>query len=264
MLKIKLTTLAFITFLLSGSAYAQQQSSNDDFFPQGRYLESPAQCKKLLKNKNAEFTNMLTIKGNEISGWEFGCTIKTKQKITDGYKIQADCGGEGDNWKATTELKTDGTKYIFGNMFNVPDVPPQTYYFCEQNNSTASTATAASKNLINPISPNAYLFEILENNSHRASWNKITARNIPKWLDRFSKTKNGTCFPGEQIELDGEKYQLSSVCEPHNCGNAFYVMFDSSGLNAWGMLKEYGKSNKFYGEFDNAKKNALLEYSKKN
>lgn len=115
-----------------------------DFFPDGQYLDSEAECARFNTNKQDEFPNMLSIKGNEITGWEFGCTITNTIKNGNAYKIAADCMGEGDTWKISTELKTDGKAFNFGSLSNEKD-----YYLCslqskpsEQANTKAGASSA--------------------------------------------------------------------------------------------------------------------------
>jgi len=123
---------------VASSQNTQKEPENNNLssvIPDGRYLTSESDCQKLNTDENAEFDNMLTVKGNEISGYEFGCTVKSAKIQSNSAAISGDCGGEGENWKIKTNIKSDGKTYNFG---KIPDAgaisngnkPSKDYYYC--------------------------------------------------------------------------------------------------------------------------------------
>jgi len=106
----------------------------------------------------------------------------------------------------------------------------------------------------------AYLFEVLAKSNYYKSWNALflEEKNVDYWLVQYSKTKNGPATHGNAVELGGARFQIYSVCKAHGCGgNMFYVLFAPKGATAWGLLLKEGKSERFFGNPDEEKKDVL-------
>lgn len=159
--------------LTSEAANANSQTSSkqtfNDVIKSGRYLKSTNACSELLAEPTKEFDSLIHIEGNEITGWEWGCTVK-QFKIKDmSVDVTGDCGGEGEKWKLNSKFSVRGDIVNFGKMTNNED-----YYLCNlgidfeerqkadvqksidnfEKNKNASTETVTEANVVNPEAPN--------------------------------------------------------------------------------------------------------------
>lgn len=106
-----------------------------------------------------------------------------------------------------------------------------------------------------------YLYDALAKPGYQKSWNALlrSEKNIPAWLAQYANTNNGPTTPGTEISLGDARYQIHNVCKAHDCGdNMFYVLFALDGARAWGLLLTKDKGKRFFGNPDEAKKDALL------
>ena len=106
----------------------------------------------------------------------------------------------------------------------------------------------------------AYLYEVLAKPAYLKSWNALILgeENVDDWLARYGKTKNGPAGLGTIVKLGNTRYQINSVCKTHNCGNhQFFVLFSANGAKAWGLLLTNMKDERFFGNPDEEKRQAL-------
>lgn len=105
-----------------------------------------------------------------------------------------------------------------------------------------------------------YLFDILAKPAYLKSWNALFAgeKNVDAWLGRYAKTKDGPASPGKRVTLGGAAHYVGNVCKTHDCGdNRFFVLFTADGTKAWGLLVRNGTTERFFGNPDDARKDAL-------
>jgi hypothetical protein len=105
-----------------------------------------------------------------------------------------------------------------------------------------------------------YLYDVLAKPGYRKSWNTlfIGEQHVASWLTRYARTKNGPTTPGTTIALGDARYQVHHVCKVHDCGdNMFHVLFALDGARAWGLLLQKGRDERFFGNPDEEKKEAL-------
>ena len=197
-------------------------ANGDEFFPDGKYLPREADCRKLLNDKNAEFDSMLTIKGNEITGYEMGCTIKSKEKNGASYRVEADCGGEGETWNVKTDFKTDGKKYNFGQLSN-----NRNYLLCVRTPTEAATpvTTSATNTPANTISQPSPSNKTIALGSHCGSTASITQLNgadttnafLQAAMTRDQAIESCTCdAPSPEAALKGKKLEACIQAESKN------------------------------------------------
>jgi hypothetical protein len=46
---------------------------------------------------------------------------------------------------------------------------------------------------------------------------------------------NGVTTPLKPVEIDGKARLLSSVCEPHNCGHRYSILYDPAARSMTGV-----------------------------
>lgn len=105
-----------------------------------------------------------------------------------------------------------------------------------------------------------YLFDILAKPGYLKSWNALlrAEKQLDPWLAQYARTRNGPTAPGATVTLGGTRYQIHNVCKAHDCGdNRFYVLFAPGGARAWGLLLKKEKDERFFGNPDDEKKDAL-------
>lgn len=110
-----------------------------------------------------------------------------------------------------------------------------------------------------------YLFDVLDKPRYKKSWDALLGeeKHLAPWLARYAKTRNGPTTPGTTITLGGARYQVHAVCKAHDCGdNMFHVLFAPGGARAWGLLLKDEKDERFFGNPDEEKKNALRTAAK--
>ena len=106
----------------------------------------------------------------------------------------------------------------------------------------------------------AYLYEVLAKPAYLKSWNALILgeENVDDWLAHYAKTKNGPAGAGIGVKLGTTRYQINSVCKTHDCGNnQFFVLFSANGAKAWGLLLTNMKGERFFGNPDEEKRQAL-------
>lgn len=107
-----------------------------------------------------------------------------------------------------------------------------------------------------------YLFDTLKRPVWRKAWNNMLASGgrMPEWIGVFSRTYNGVATPASLVNIGDKTYELATVCKPHDCGdNQLYVLFKSDGLQAFGLLLQTGKPQRFLGAPDAAQQAALVQ-----
>ena len=104
-----------------------------------------------------------------------------------------------------------------------------------------------------------YLFEQLKKPAYRSSLDAILrGQRLPGWIGVFMKTMNGVANPGSAVNVDGQPFELYSVCEPHNCGGNFlYVLYAPGGGQAFGIVTKEGKVIAVLGNPNPAQRQAL-------
>jgi len=110
------------------------------------------------------------------------------------------------------------------------------------------------------VSSDKYLFDLLAKPTYRKAWNTLFLgeEDVDDWLAQYSKTKNGPAGVGKMVAVGDAQYQVNTVCKTHECGdNQFYVLFSPNGDRAWGLLLIDRERERFFGNPDEEKKNAL-------
>lgn len=106
-----------------------------------------------------------------------------------------------------------------------------------------------------------YLFEQLKKPVYRTSFNALFQgqHQLEPWLKGYIKTGNGVDVPSTSLVLNGQPYSLHEVCQPHNCPcNVLYVLFTPTGGRAYALFTKDDGSQRFFGNPDDAIKEALL------
>ena len=115
--------------LTSEVANANSQTSSkqtfNDVIKSGRYLKSTNACSELSAEPTKEFDSLIHIEGNEITGWEWGCSVKQFKIKNQSVDVTLDCGGEGENWTEKTKFSVRGDIVNFGKMSE-----NKNYYLC--------------------------------------------------------------------------------------------------------------------------------------
>lgn len=106
-----------------------------------------------------------------------------------------------------------------------------------------------------------YLFDLLKRPAYRQAWNAaLSGADAPQWLTAFGRGGNGVATPSSTITIEGQTYEVASVCKPHDCGdNQFYALFVRGGAKAWGLLQENGRPPRFFGAPSPAQRAALIK-----
>lgn len=110
------------------------------------------------------------------------------------------------------------------------------------------------------LDPEPYLFDLLAKLNYREAWDALFLgeQDVDEWLAQYAETTDGPSSPGTTIKLSGSSYQICNVCKTGDCGdNMFYVLFAQDGSKAWGLLLRDGNVERFFGDPDEEKKNAL-------
>jgi hypothetical protein len=108
--------------------------------------------------------------------------------------------------------------------------------------------------------PVPFLFELLPKPNYSQAWHALFVgeQHVDDWLAKYAETLDGPSSPGTTIKLSGISYETGNVCKAHDCGdNRFYVLFAPTGSKAWGLLLKDGNAERFFGDPDDEKKNAL-------
>jgi len=106
-----------------------------------------------------------------------------------------------------------------------------------------------------------YLYEQLKKPAYKASLTSILQgqKNLPPWTGAFLKTMNGVANPGTPLVVEGQPFELYSVCEPHNCGGNFlYVLYAQGGVRAWALVTKEGKPLAVLGNPSDAQRKVLM------
>lgn len=105
------------------------------------------------------------------------------------------------------------------------------------------------------------LFDLLKRPAYKQAWNEmLKGAPAPQWLSAFGRGGNGVASPSTTVRIDGQSYEVSNVCKPHDCGdNQFYILFTRGGGQAWGLLQEAGKPPRFYGNPTAGQRAALIK-----
>jgi hypothetical protein len=109
--------------------------------------------------------------------------------------------------------------------------------------------------------PLPYLFDQLKKPAYKASLDTIMRgqSKLPRWIGIFLKTKNGVANPGTEVTVEGQQFELYSVCEPHNCGENFlYVLYTPGGDHAFALVTQDGKVLTVLGNPSPAQRQALM------
>lgn len=86
---------------------------------------------------------------------------------------------------------------------------------------------------------------------------------VPSELERIDWLfqMQAVTTPVETLELDGQRYYLGWMCQPHDCGdNIAYFIIEQRGLAAAGFLSSYNEAvaGRFFGSLDAGLLDALL------
>lgn len=76
--------------------------------------------------------------------------------------------------------------------------------------------------------------ELIQQPVYKTSWQKMIKgqKNLPAWARKGA----GTSAPAEWVEQAGKKYQIGSICKPHDCASHFLlVAFSDDKKQAWGV-----------------------------
>jgi len=95
-----------------------------------------------------------------------------------------------------------------------------------------------------------YFFEQLKNPAYKNSFELLFAdqKNVEPWVKRYITTSNGVDSPGESRQIQGKKYELYQICEPHNCGGNFlYIIVEPGGAKAWALLTKDSEISRIFG-----------------
>ncbi len=105
-----------------------------------------------------------------------------------------------------------------------------------------------------------YLSDVLARPGYLKSWNALlrAEKQLDPWLAQYARTRNGPTAPGVAVTLGGTRFQIHNVCKAHDCGdNRFFVLFAPDGARAWGLLLSKDRDERFFGNPDEVKKEAL-------
>jgi hypothetical protein len=108
-----------------------------------------------------------------------------------------------------------------------------------------------------------FLFDVLHGRTaYHASWDKLMklVQPTPDWLAQFNRNFDGVAGQVSSVNIDGKSYEMSFVCKPTDCaGHKFVVLFDASGVHAYGALG--GKDNEpaFFGAPSPAEQEAMTK-----
>jgi hypothetical protein len=111
------------------------------------------------------------------------------------------------------------------------------------------------------IAADTYLFDVIKNPSYARALTSLleSSRNLPAWTREVLKTKGD--YVGSPVvysTVEGTRYELFFTCKAHDCAdNQLQVMFSPNGAQAWGALKEDGKSIAYLGAPSPAQQAAL-------
>ena len=102
------------------------------------------------------------------------------------------------------------------------------------------------------------LFDLLKQTAYRTAWDAMFRGKQPApWIVTFAKTGNGVTSPSTPVTVEGEYDVLAWVCKPHDCGdNQLFVIFAPDGRQAWALAAE-GERQRWYGDPDEAVRDAL-------
>lgn len=106
-----------------------------------------------------------------------------------------------------------------------------------------------------------YLSEQLGHRNYDAPFRALfpDQANLRPWLARYLANHDGVEMPGHMVEANGQRYEIYTVCQPHNCaGNFLYVLFKPGGNAAWALLTGDGGKNSLFGA-PNYQQESVLE-----
>ncbi|WAC27875.1 Ivy family c-type lysozyme inhibitor [Ancylobacter sp. SL191] len=78
-----------------------------------------------------------------------------------------------------------------------------------------------------------YLFNVVKTDPYRSAFNRMIAalRKTEPWLD------NGVTAPSVTVVARGLRFEVFSICQPHNCSdNHMQVLFSPDSTRAYGVL----------------------------
>ncbi|MFA6067691.1 hypothetical protein AKG95_18515 [Janthinobacterium lividum] len=82
-------------------------------------------------------------------------------------------------------------------------------------------------------------------------------------LKRQRWVPNGVASPLKPVEIDGKARLLSSVCEPHNCGHRYSILYDPAERSMTGVYigsdGKGGSRTVYFGEPSIAEADLLLK-----
>ncbi len=108
-----------------------------------------------------------------------------------------------------------------------------------------------------------YFFDLYENNIFKESF--VSSINEKK-LKEFEWIARGTSSPVSVVNINGTLMFISSVCEPHNCPNEFFIAYDIKHKLTFGIYtpSDENQDNIIFGNPSPEVKSILDRYRRRN
>jgi hypothetical protein len=106
----------------------------------------------------------------------------------------------------------------------------------------------------------AYLSDVMKEPAYRKAYAAMLsgASHLPSWLKQITGREDYVGTPETSATVAGISYRLFHACEAHDCmGHELEVMFSPDGAQAYGLLVDGNKPQRWFGAPDAAQQAAL-------
>ncbi len=128
-----------------------------------------------------------------------------------------------------------------------------------------STQTGQASQQVSEKDADTYLFYLLEKPAYRKVWRSQIVPHTPKSDRYWIKDADGPTVPKGAVTVDGKRYIVTTMCQPHNCiSNSIYILLNKQRAVVLHRERhtvegtyEFRYTDRYYGKPTEAEKAAL-------
>ncbi|EGF06827.1 TPA: Ivy family c-type lysozyme inhibitor [Neisseria bacilliformis] len=124
-----------------------------------------------------------------------------------------------------------------------------------------SAQTGQASQQVSEKDANTYLFYLLEKPAYRKVWRSQIVPHTPQSDRYWIKDADGPTVPKGAITVDGKRYIVTTMCQPHNCiSNSIYILLNKQRAVVLHVERNGTQeilATRYYGKPTDAEKAAL-------
>ena len=124
-----------------------------------------------------------------------------------------------------------------------------------------SAQTGQASQQVSQKDADTYLFYLLEKPAYRKVWRSQIVPHTPQSDRYWIKDADGPTVPKGAITVDGKRYIVTTMCQPHNCiSNSIYILLNKQRAVVLHVERNGTQeilATRYYGKPTDAEKAAL-------